>query len=489
MFAENIQQDEDGPKYDGDNLMGYDESDNNNFVPTNNIKEENYDNNDDDEDDDDVCDDNLASTNDYQAPMNGSERNHDNNDHDDDGGEDDCDNNLAPADDDQVPMNGSEENHNDDDSYYDDNNFKTCDPNVWTLPAGRDDCTLEEIRRGQVINNTAPNECPVLGCGKRINGSKLDPSPGTIASGLRTHVLFVHYANQKATKKRKLGWSTKRRSQPSPKKQIGNMSSPSTSKREFDAEDLTSAASSLLPSLKNSRFQPTRTAPHAPAPGSLLNKKVNEIAAKSQANQISSLQSLMQATYGSRKDSPTRQQRPPQQQKSSFNPTTSSLFSILAGLTQQQQTANPAPRKTNQNTNTINLSHCSRNSSSNTNNNNRSANSSLLSLLNENVANSLQSQLKKNLVPDRPSYDNSMPLDSFVESLAIKTGANIGPAGIAEAKKIIEKFTKSLLCSSQTIADHYIAPFVGESPQQKPEISPSDIMLAYKMMHKSHGQP
>lgn len=272
---------------------------------------------------------------------------------------------------------------------------------------------------------------------------------------------------------------------------------------------------------------------------------------KPPAERATSLQNLMQITKGTKQKNnldTTAQPKTPVTDK--LNPTTSSLFSILAGLTQQQQASQPQQLgppmsrnvKTAQGTNTINISQCSRNPiSSSSVSNSRTVNSSLLSLLNEkisnNVSSSLQNHIKKSLNSDprakistsspmqsilspastshystnndnsnfnnstsilnslcsgngdnRPNYDNSLPLNSFIESIAIKTGSNIGQAGIAEAKKILEKFTSSLICNSQTIADHYLAPFGGEVPQQKPEISSSDIMLAYKMMHKSHGQ-
>lgn len=468
--------------------------------------------------------------------------------------------------------------------------------NVWTLPADKDVCTLEEIRRGQVINKVAPNECPVLGCGKKINELRAEPSPGTIASGLRTHVLFVHYASifRKVAKKRKLGWSNKRRSQPSPRKQfiinqqLAARSSPTNSDLDFDAEPENCAVSSFVPSGLN-LIQKSISPQSRPSPGSLINRKVKQLAAN-KSLQPSSLQSLIQATGGgalaatsggARLEPQANKQKNQQDSNAAqknFNQTTSSLFSILAGLTQQpqqqqqlqQQNQNPRPQtggqqqssvsrtiKTAHGANTINISQCSRNTSNNSNNNNNNnninppVNSSLLTLLNEkisgNVASSLQSQLKKSLLDSNQikvpttstpnsrqnvsspanhsyyqanmcnnldtsvnynngssilnslcagngdsrllNYDGSLPLNSFIELIAIKTGSNIGPAGVAEAKKIIEKFTTSLICNSQTIADHYLAPFIGDVPQQKPEISPSDVMLAYKMMHKSHAQP
>lgn len=412
-------------------------------------------------------------------------------------------------------------------------------PDQWTLPADKGICTLEEIRRGQVINKTGANECPVPGCGKKINEARIDPSPGTIASGLRTHVLFVHYANRKVVKKRKLGWSTKRKNPPSPRKPIGsllNHSSPSTSGYELENSSVANLNSSL--NLIHKGLAPSRS--QTLPPGSILNKKVKQIsAAKSQMPQkVSSLQSLVQMTTTGPKMSG---QKSKLQDTQNLNPTTSSLFSILAGLTQQQN-SNPAhtqiskSNKAAQGINTINISPCPRNLT----NNDRPVNSSLLSLLNEkisgNVASSLQNQLKKSLGTESrtksstvtsqqgvtspistPYYhanhhdsglinsssilsslctgnadtrlSHSYPINSFIESIASRTGSNIGPGGIAEARRIIEKFTTSLICSSQTIADHYIAPFAGEIPQQKPEISPSDLVLAYKMMHKSHGQP
>lgn len=467
---------------------------------------------------------------------------------------------------------------------------ETVDPNLWTLPPDKDICTLEEIRRGQVINRVAPNECPVLGCGKKINEASLEPSPGTIASGLRTHVLFVHYANRKGVKKRKLGWSTKRRSSASPKKQFtmsqGNMrSSPMMNWNDpvdYDGEpeNFTLSSDDMLPPLssgsslihKNYNNQ-NRSSP----PGSLLNKKIKQLSA-GQGQQQSSLQSLMQATgmgfpmNSSNKYSPQNKQKGQDfsSTQKNFNQTTSSLFSILAGLTQQpqqqsqqhnqqrHQSNNQSQQQRNvkaaHSGNTISLSQCSKNGNSNNNNtssfiNNPPINSSLLTLLNEkisgNVASALQTQLKKNLdinqhtkvstssnpnsratasnpnghfnQQNTPSHDNNnynnngtsilnslcsnngtlqlsegdgpgSMLNHFIESVSKKTGSNIGLSGIAEAKKIIEKFTTWLICSSQTIADHYIAPFAGEAPQQKPEISASDVILAYKMMQKSHPQ-
>lgn len=424
--------------------------------------------------------------------------------------------------------------------------------NIWTLPADRNVCTLEEIRRGQVINKIAPNQCPVLGCGKKINENRIEPSPGTIASGLRTHVLFVHYANRKVNKKRKLGW-TKRRSQPSPKKLAGQPPShlsPSTSNQSFDLNNGQRVAKmSLLQqsSTKNSPQNLSTSGPNA-------NKKARTLPqTRSPALQLSSLQSLMQVT-GARLSPQSRQNRIPDTNVSqaSLNPTTSSLFSILAGLTQQQQqnippqqVPTPNDLKVNHTNNTISVTQCSRTPSNNPSR--PTTSSTILSLLNENLAkgnisgtlaNALRNQLKKSLAPDgstkktqpvstqnnsissgmpyyqqnnndlgfndssynlnthcsgnsdsRLPFDNSLPLNSFIESIALRTGSNIGTAGIAEAKKIIEKFITSLICSSQTIADHYLAPFAGEVPQQKPEISPSDVVLAYKMMQKSLGQP
>lgn len=422
---------------------------------------------------------------------------------------------------------------------------KSTNPNIWTLPEDRNVCTLEEIRRGQVINKTAPNECPVLGCGKKINEMRAEPSPGTIASGLRTHVLFVHYANRKVNKKRKLGWSNKRRNQTSPKKLMTQASSPSTSKQpDFDL-DLNNGDLAASLNLIQKNIPTSRASPQAPA--SLMTKKsiAPQYSAKRSFPPMSSHQSLMQATGNS---TPSVQQKTSKSidagaNQKSLNQTTSSLFSILAGLTQQQTNQPQAPIsrnvKTAQGTNTINISTQSpRNNQSS--NQNRPVNSSLLSLLNEkisgNVASSLQNQLKKTLdqrgktntsnstrnnvtAPsnalhyqsisnfNETNFNNSSllnslctpnsdlqtscdsPLYSFIESVALRSGSNIGSSGIAEVKKIIERFTTSLISSSQTIADHYLAPFGGEVPQQKPEISPSDVMLAYKMMHKSHGQP
>lgn len=443
------------------------------------------------------------------------------------------------------------------DSKFLDHDIKDLPPDVWRLPAHKDDCTLEEIRRGQVINMTAANECPVYGCGKKINENVIDPSPGTIASGLRTHVLFVHYNNRKSAKKRKLGWSGKRKSL-SPRKPLNPASTTVTSR------------SNLNPVEVDSTFtRPTTTQKSLPqGTGSLLTKIQQIKANKLHSQHMMSLQSLMQATNASNNSPPKpKNQEPSPIQNNALN-VQSSLFSILAGLTQQQQVnQNTTITPANQKAGSIDMTQASHNSGNNiNNNNNRPVNSSLLSLLNEkisgsNVATSLQSQLKKTLTADarskipnqksrqsltspanpsiyqnngdssfnnssslmnqpgssilnngsnllngssflnnsssllnglcsgngdnRLSEDNSETFNTFIESIAIKTNSNIGPAGVAEAKRIIEKFTKSLLCSSQTIADHYIAPFVGEMPQQKPEISPSDIILAYKMMHKS----
>lgn len=469
------------------------------------------------------------------------------------------------------------------------------DPNIWTLPADKNVCTLEEIRRGQVINKVPPTMCPVLGCGKIINEAKAEPSPGTIASGLRTHVLFVHYATQhgrKVVKKRKaLGWTNKKRNQTSPKKHLNQLiqtrfhpieqsSTSTTATTNYDNDPLDlkqhQQTNDLLASLQKNMAAALNTpVSNAAAPGSLLDKKVRQMAANKslQVLQMSSHQSLMQATGGNnsgpkhnsnllqkQKNQTTNNNTslPSSQTTNNFNSTTSSLFSILAGLTaqqqknqinqQQQQPSLPRNIKTAHGTNTINISECSRNTSNN-NNSNRPVNSSLLSLLNEkisgNVASSLQNQLKKSLSDQRGrlssstsrhvspspalntnssfyqsknnndsntlnsngtsllsnfcntgvglnddalSYDTSMPLNSFVETIAIRTGSNIGPSGVAEVKKFIEKFTTSLICSSQTIADHYIAPYGGEVTQQKPEISPSDVILAYKMMNKSQMQ-
>lgn len=461
------------------------------------------------------------------------------------------DSNLVPPDNIPVPLTMD----TDQDVYPNDqqkvtNKDADVDSEVWVLPAERNDCTLEEIRRGQVINKTASNECPVLGCGKKINEMRIEPSPGTIASGLRTHVLFVHYANRKVNKKRKLGWSSlKRRNQPSPKKQSIQKSniSPTNSKSDFDIESKFSAAPSLLSSMDLTHQSTTLS-----RPGQLNRPNIYDAIqtlVKPSAERASSIHNLMQITKNNKQKNHVDTTVQSKASLEKLNPTTSSLFSILAGLTQQQQANQPQPPisrniKTAQGTNTINISQCSRNpiNSSSNNNNSRTVNSSLMSLLNEkisnNVSSSLQAHIKKNVKSDcrnkiststpmqsvlspastshysnnndsnnfnngtsilnnlcsgngdgYSALDNSMPLNSFIESIAIKTGANIGQAGIAEAKKILEKFTSSLVCSSQTIADHYLAPYGGDVPQQKPEISPSDIMLAYKMMHKSHGQP
>lgn len=451
--------------------------------------------------------------------------------------EDISDINVNPAGDPNVPMN-IEDKDNKQDLATD--VTTAIEENVWTLPADRSVCTLEEIRRGQVINKTPSNQCPVLGCGKKINENRILPSPGTIAAGLRTHVLFVHYANRKITKKRKLGW-TKRRSQSSPKKLAGQSTShlyPSTSDQD-DLDNQRTATMSLLPK------EAAKTSPHNLSTSS--NKKARSLA-QTKPPALQSLQKLMQAT-GAHLSPQSKQNRllDTNVSQAGLNPTTSSLFSILAGITQSQQQlqnklplreSTPKDLKVAHTNNTISVSQCPRAHL----NNSGPANSSLLSLLNEkisgNVANSLHNQLKKSLGSDmrvkrslagsaqsnstsnnlphyqpnnndlgfnnstsilntlcsrnsdtRLPFDNSLPLNSFIESIALRTGSNIGNAGIAEAKRIIEKFTTSLICSSQTIADHYLAPFAGEVPQQKPEISPSDVVLAYKMMQKSHGQP
>ena len=452
---------------------------------------------------------------------------------------------------------------------------------LWTLPPNKDICTLDEIRRGQVINKTAANECPVPGCGRLINENRILPSPGTISSGLRTHVLFVHYgheyANKKCPKKRKLGWSNKRR-QISPRKQPSNPSpDPFPMNYMNGLENCTANNSSSTGlDLIQRKIMSQKRVSTISAPGSLLNKKVKQLAANKTPTQPSSLQSLIQATGGSfnlnSRYSPPRNQKTNDSstnsaQQKQFSQTASSLFSILAGLAQQpqqqqnQRSNNGSGQMSNSSTrnikavssaNTINITQCSKNTTSSNNNsnnfNNQSANSCLLSLLNEkisgNVASTIQSQLKKtwdanqvkapatsaqnssrqNLASPATqlnyssgmlnsdstlnagtsilsslcagngesrvsNHDGSVPLNSFIEMIASKTGSNIGASGVAEAKKIIEKFTTSLLCSSQTIADHYVAPYGGDVTQQKPEISPSDVLLAYKMMHKSFAQP
>lgn len=485
-----------------------------------------------------------------------SEQTHDDNYEDlsyDDQNQETSDSNLVPPDDQPVPMTMDNNQNVAEHTRHELNSKETTDNSgIWTLPAERSECTLEEIRRGQVMNKTAPNECPVLGCGKKINEMRIEPSPGTIASGLRTHVLFVHYGNRKITKKRKLGWSSlKRRNQPSPKKQVGLKSnmSPSHSRPNLDLESAFSPAPSLQTNVDLAQQEiPSNRARQQAFRPNLLDT-IQKLVRQPSAERASSIQNLMQITKTNKQKNNADTTLQPKTTTEKLNPTTSSLFSILAGLTQQQQANQPQQLgpsmsrnvRTAQGANTINISQCSRNSITTNGSNSRTVNSSLLSLLNEkitnNVSSSLQAHIKKNMNSEprnkiststpmqsvlpppvsyqstvndntsfnnstsilnslcsgngdnRLAYDNSIPLNSFIESIAIKTGSNIGQAGIAEAKKILEKFTSSLICSSQTIADHYLAPFGGEVPQQKPEISPSDVMLAYKMMHKSHGQP
>lgn len=472
-------------------------------------------------------------------------------------------------------------------------------PDIWVLPANKDECNLEEIRRGQVINKTASNECPVYKCGKKINENVIHPSPGTIASGLRTHVLFVHYMDRKCAKKRKLGWSVRRKSHVSPKKPVShasalagttsiafkgpNEASPQRDQKNFSLPNLTSkrntdpgfnanknpsptqspSLKTSLPLIKNSSTNPAPR-PLLQGTGSLLNKIQQIKASKAQSQQMmSSQQSRVQAPSSSKAITQKPKNQDAQPLQNSSLDVQSSLFSILAGLTQQQQVNQPT--NTNNIKGVIELTPASRGNLSNqTAPGNRTVNSSLLSLLNEkisgsSVATSLQSHLKKTLkggdlssqrsrqsvsspanaplfqnngdlsynnsspLPNHPgtsllnndgssllnnessflnnssslpngqcpgngdriSQDNQVSLESFIELIAFKTNSNIGPAAIAEARKITEKFISSLLCSSQTIADHYVTPYVGEVPQQKPEISASDIVLAYKMMHKS----
>lgn len=417
---------------------------------------------------------------------------------------------------------------------------------IWTLPDDKELCTLDEIRRGQVINKVAPNECPVPGCGKKINEMKTDPSPGTIASGLRTHVVFVHYANvyKRVVKKRKISLASKRRAQPLIKKQlITNQQMITNSDHELDPEPENYSMSNFMPAGLNLIQKGT-----SPQKKSSLLKRAKRTSTY-KPNHPTSLQTLMQATGASLTISGIPQ---PENQKNitknnedesaastnNFNQQTSSLFSLLAGLSQQNLVPQPQPSvsktiKTVHGTNSINITQCSRNDNP-TINDVGPINSSLLSLLNENIsASSLKSQSARNLPDshysrgdsnrqdDTPAnfqskigsseafnynnfvslmnnptgeaqlmnYDNSLPLNTFVELIAIRTGCNIGQAGVAEAKKIIEKFTMSLICNSQTIADHYVAPFSTEVIQQKTEIGPSDVMLAYKMMQKSNTQP
>lgn len=431
-------------------------------------------------------------------------------------------------------------------------------PQLWVLPANREICTLEEIRRGQVINKTAANECPVPGCGKKINETRIDPTPGTIASGLRTHVLFVHYGvspNRKIAKKKKsLGWTSIRGLRTSPRKLATHASQmlAATSRQQDSEVDFSNINSSDISNSLSNLIQKSSTPINLSRPELDRRFKNSPNDHQQNINHISSLQSLIQAS-GPQKTTARpakKQQNPSAAQKNQINQMGSTLFTILAGLTQsglnqqqQQQSIpsqqQPAPKnsRTTQNTNSSNMYPNRTNSS-----NNRPANSSLLSLLNEkisgNVAVSLQDQLRKTMTTDgrskgptsrqysdssnqnsyiqtginesnynngggtsilnglisnngdnRISLDNSIPINSFVETIASKTGSNIGPLGITQVKKMLEKFTASLLYSSQTIADHYLEPFGGEIMQQKPEISASDVILAYKMMLKTHGQP
>lgn len=430
--------------------------------------------------------------------------------------------------------------------------------NLWTLPIDKELCTLDEIRRGQVINKVATNECPVPGCGKKINDLKTDPSPGTIASGLRTHVIFVHYANihRKEGRKRRLGWRNKRSTLPALRKQFAaneQIDSPTYSDHDVDVEPENYSISNFLPAGLNLIQKGFTQQSSKPA-----NKRLKQSGGLKPV-QPESLNSLMKATSGSLtvtglRKSDNRQNNNQNKNDNSnalaknFSQQTSSLFSILAGLTQQTR---PFTSQDNQNllsqqhqpsvsknaepahgNHSIDINQCNNSS------NNLPVNSSLLTLLNEKfnggLASSLQSNSNKSFPEPNPprgasslscsnnrqngtsltnlqntmanietlnfnnnvvnttngdtqltSYDNSIPLNSFIELIAIRTGCNIGPAGIAEAKKIIERFTTSIICSSQTIADHYVAPFSTEVIQQKPEIGPSDVMLAYKMMQKT----
>lgn len=330
------------------------------------------------------------------------------------------------------------------------------DPNVWTLPKVKEDCTLEEIRRGQAINKKATNECPVMGCGKLINDARADPMPGTIAAGLRTHVLFVHYQANRLNKRRKLGWSKKRPSQPSPRKSM-----PTDRYNEFGLNDKLDYGlsnindSALAFARRNVVGRYGNSSSHGST--SLINKskpvRFPQEPQSSQPFPMSSLQSLIQATGGAQ-SSPHAQQQQLQQlnlhnqqqqqqahqrnnnnnlddSQKNLNNTTSSLFNILTSLTQQppqqsnqtQQQQQPVSRiakSANNSANTINISQCSRPSSnssiiniSNNNNNNNNngnrgtnpsqslpdgtpVNSSLLSLLNETIS-TLKTQNEKSV--------------------------------------------------------------------------------------------
>lgn len=284
------------------------------------------------------------------------------------------------------------------------------DPNVWTLPKEKSACTLDEIRRGQTINRVALNECPVVGCGKKINRANPEASQGTISSGLKTHVIFVHYNSKKQTKKRK----------------------------------------------------------HADNNWNIKNSPA-----------------LV----------PTPEKRPM---------SSSSLYSVLAGLTQQQTAPLPKP-----NSNTNSLSHLKASlldmkmrpsSGQFYDSYDGGSTNNFSNTTNERIINSDRSSIdrtsERNNINDRYSNDitqNDEPdpthaLNAFIKIICRRTGSNVGSAGIAEARKIIDKFTTSLISSSQTIADHYLTPPSSLYPgdlQQRPEVSPSDIVLAYKMLQKS----
>lgn len=419
---------------------------------------------------------------------------------------------------------------------------------VWYMPLEKEDCTLEEIRRGQVVNGLPANRCPVPGCMKVINEAKIDPSPGTISSGLRTHFLFVHYGvnpNRKVVKKKKsLGRLTMKGLRTSPRKLATHTSQmlAASSKQDQDTDvDFSNINSSDITNSLSNLIQKSSTPINLSRTD--LDKRFKRVTPDQQnIHSISSLQSLIQASGAQKTVRPAKKQQDSNAAiNDQINPMASSLFSILAGLTQQQQMNPPAQQPISKNiksasrsNNSVTLSQCRANSHIN-----RPANSSLLSLLNEkisgNVASSLQNQLRKTITTDgrpniqralrqyndlssygqtdnqesnynnggtsiltglvsnngdnRITLDSSIPINSFIETMASKTGSNIGPQGVAHVKKMLEKFTTSLLYSSQTIADHYVESFGGDVAQQKPEIKESDITLAYKMILKSHGQP
>lgn len=255
---------------------------------------------------------------------------------------------------------------------------------------------------------------------------------------------------------------------------------------------------------------------------SLLCKKPNFPSSKIKSNRKQQNPSILQPT--TKTNSPTEQPNVSDDnnmQNNIMTSATSSMFNILACLTQQNSINQLA--NINSNCQTTNLLSKSLQS--------HGVNSSLQSLLNENVAGSLQvkdslCESKTHSPPDlnlqnlnrnkssaqsdiasmnsttssgeQPNHSfnilaDSQPLnapvtlESFILSIVQKTNVNIGPAGISEAIKILEKFTTSLFQSSQTIADHYVAPnsFYKIDSLSKPEINPSDIILAYKMLQRT----